>query len=539
MSHLEKHIRTHTEERRHVCDLCGAAFILPHHLARHNLIHSGVRPYQCNICNKQFTRKAGLTQHQFVHTGVRPYACDFPTCDKQFTDRTTLRRHLLTHSSEKPFICKECDKTFRTKSACRKHYLRHFKGEASFKCGVCEEMFKSEEQLKIHSATHEEKQKTGAYRCGFCLRVYKSQEDLDAHVPVHETGLIHTCEHCPAKFYTEDDLVNHITKHGEQGSCEDGVLSKQYATASSQHIVKAGENQGGQVSKVLVVLQLPSTFQNLKNDQGALQVTNIQQLLGTAQIDKLVVTTDPISNSSTAVALELSHDQQQGIQQILQTTNVPQSATNSLNDFQEHSIDETDDDIETDLHASEAFEDSSNHATLVSSTEMAAQSPFVLTAISQQPQVTENEDSKYLIVPPTGNGFSHTVVNKSVLYGNSDTNALHKNKISKNRALETESVFKSNSVSQASRLVPSIDLFVQNSENCGQLGNSNGNSMPNDVTTPDESQFSHTNLAAIALQQDEHVAASKSFFQHTAEYHNTLEEHELLAHTQDFEIVSN
>lgn len=539
MSHLEKHIRTHTEDRRHVCDLCGAAFILPHHLVRHNLIHSGVRPYQCNICNKQFTRKAGLTQHQFVHTGVRPYACDFPTCDKQFTDRTTLRRHLLTHSSEKPFICKECDKTFRTKSACRKHYLRHFKGEASFKCGVCEEMFKNEEQFKAHSATHEEKQRTGAYRCGFCLRVFKSQDDLDTHVPIHETGLVHACDQCAVKFYTADDLVNHINKHAEEGHCQESI-HKHFVGNTAQHLVETG-NQEGQVSKVLVVLQLPSTFRNLKNDQGALQVTNIQQLLGTAQIDKLVVTTDPISNSSSAVALELSHDQQQGIQQILQTTNVPQSAEDSMNAYQQQTVATATNTLETDLHAAETFDDSSNHATLVSSTELTAQSPFVLTAISQQSQITENEDSsKYLIVPPTGTTFTPVVEKSSLVYSNDETNSLHKNKMSKNRAFESESVFKSNSVSQTTRLVPSIDLFVQNDDNCGQLGNSSGENSMAVVTNTvsDGTQFSHTTLAAITLHQDQH-AATKSFFQHTSDYHNTLEEHDLLAHAQDFEIHSN
>lgn len=330
MSHLEKHTRTHTEERRHICDTCGAAFILPHHLVRHALVHTGVKPFECEICHKQFTRKAGLSQHKYVHTGVRPYACE--SCGKQFTDRTTLRRHMLTHSREKPFICKECEKTFRTKSACRKHYLRHFKGEASFKCGICEEMFKSQSMLNEHNLMHEQKQKNGNYRCGFCLRVFKTQTDLNAHVPLHERGLRNCCKQCPAKFYTEKDLAAHTEGHvgallsSSNTVCDEkmdvSIEKNNYIDKDIPRTSLANQTNSTDNNKVVVVLQVPSSVGDSKGEEGGLQIDNIQQILGSAQIDKLLVTTEKVTDASSGLSLELSQDQQECIQQILQTTNV-------------------------------------------------------------------------------------------------------------------------------------------------------------------------------------------------------------------------
>lgn len=59
----------------------------------------------------------------------------------------------------------------------------------------------------------------------------------------------------------------------------------------------------------------------MKNQHGNFELNNLQQLLGSAQIDKLLVTTDhAVTDSSSTLSLELSQDQQDGIQQILQQT---------------------------------------------------------------------------------------------------------------------------------------------------------------------------------------------------------------------------
>jgi len=472
MSHLEKHVRTHTEERRHVCNICGAAFILPHHLVRHNMVHTGVRPFECETCHKQFTRKAGLAQHEYVHTGIRPYVCEVPTCGKQFTDRSTLRRHLLTHSREKPFLCKECEKTFRTKSACRKHYLRHFKGLESFKCGICEEMFVSAELLEKHSAIHEEKQKQGSpsYRCGFCLRVFITQNDLDAHVPLHQTGMRHSCNQCTAKFYTEQDLINHMERHENSimNNMSDNNGSSIYNSSPEQKpyddnstMMKADKSMenlnlpnthqreqlnlpnsaattANNCSKVVVVLQLPPTATGvMKNNQGNFELSNLQQLLGSAQIDKLLVTTDPVTDSSSTLSLELSQDQQEGIQQILQTTSInsveymrPENELNPIPSINQCSLQEHINHLTSNNNVSNAPE----LTTL--------QSPYTMKAPTHPDDLqNDKQNSAYIIVP----NYDQNGGNDMSFSTGDDYKGMMRNDHMNNiRKLGSESVFLSN-----------------------------------------------------------------------------------------------
>lgn len=575
MSHLEKHIRTHTEERRHVCEVCGAAFILPHHLVRHNLIHTGDRPFQCEVCNKSFTRKAGLTQHQYVHNGIRPFVCDVEGCGKQFTDRTTLRRHSLTHSREKPFICKECDKTFRTKSACRKHYLRHFKDGISFKCGVCEEMFKDEETWRIHSDGHEEKRRTGAFRCGFCLRVFKCQSDLDSHVPLHESGLQHTCAQCNIKFYTEEDLLKHMTKHfpetelandtsmasslppDEKG--EQTVMNEQLSLHALQHHHQHPHQPHQQQqtindsNKVLVVLQIPhSANRNLKNEQGSLQVENIQQLLGTVRIDKLVVTTDQISNSSQTIALQLSQDQQQSMQQILQTTNIVDHHNDHLSSLNDISSTTTFVELPPTQHTINSPDISNN----------IQQSSFVLKAHQSPPNQNKNI-SQYLIVPPTGPGFTPIVSNQKVSFPLVTSSCSSKITESvQETSMDTNSVFKpvvsSNLLENTDLPHPHpLELIVQKAvqggggkmELSGEKSDMQKNNRIDCEARMQSFQSSETtdigihNLNNSKEEGDQNKmrrSSENSYFQHSTDYENTLET-ELLSqqHPSDFSISSN
>ena len=222
-------------------------------------------------------------------------------------------------------------------------------------------MFHSEEQLHTHSVIHEAKQRTCTYRCGFCLRVFKKQEDLDAHVNIHESGLSFSCDRCTAKFYTSNDLASHIEKHN-RGSFDPKVSSGTMiervtistdvtntsnialasTVSSDQQVVfpsspvrlpKASPANLGK--KVLVVLQLPQAIADVKMEQQ--QSSDMQHLLVDSQVDKLLV---PVTHGlevgaysllrAPAISVQLSPDQQHGINQILQTTDISSQIVSRL-----------------------------------------------------------------------------------------------------------------------------------------------------------------------------------------------------------------
>ncbi|KAI9363497.1 hypothetical protein DFJ73DRAFT_610004, partial [Zopfochytrium polystomum] len=61
---LDSHMRHHTGERPHGCDLCTARFAHMHDLRRHkNSVHSLSRPFLCRRCNRSFKRENTYQRH--------------------------------------------------------------------------------------------------------------------------------------------------------------------------------------------------------------------------------------------------------------------------------------------------------------------------------------------------------------------------------------------------------------------------------------------------------------------------------------------
>ncbi|KAM5245537.1 transcription factor Ovo-like 2 [Ctenodactylus gundi] len=117
----------------HSCDLCGKGFRLQRMLTRHLKCHSQVKRHLCTFCGKGFNDTFDLKRHVRTHTGIRPYKCD--VCNKAFTQRCSLESHLkkihgvqqqyaYKQRRDKLYVCEDCGYTGPTQEALYLHVHR-------------------------------------------------------------------------------------------------------------------------------------------------------------------------------------------------------------------------------------------------------------------------------------------------------------------------------------------------------------------------------------------------------------------------------
>ncbi|KAJ8266183.1 hypothetical protein GJAV_G00126900 [Gymnothorax javanicus] len=101
---LRRHLKCHSEAKRHLCSYCGKGFNDTFDLKRHVRTHTGVRPYKCSLCDKAFTQRCSLESHmRKIHGVVQKYAYK-------------ERRNKL-------FVCEDCGLTAQTQDALQRHLL--------------------------------------------------------------------------------------------------------------------------------------------------------------------------------------------------------------------------------------------------------------------------------------------------------------------------------------------------------------------------------------------------------------------------------
>ncbi|XP_015263338.1 PREDICTED: transcription factor Ovo-like 2 [Gekko japonicus] len=72
---LNRHVKCHSQVKRHLCTFCGKGFNDTFDLKRHVRTHTGIRPYKCEICGKAFTQRCSLESHlKKIHGVQQQYA---------------------------------------------------------------------------------------------------------------------------------------------------------------------------------------------------------------------------------------------------------------------------------------------------------------------------------------------------------------------------------------------------------------------------------------------------------------------------------
>lgn len=91
-SYYRNHMRTHSEERPFVCDLCSIGFKERYHLKKHHLFkHSEEMNEKCRQCGKMFKDSTAVRAHERIHSDARPFVCN--RCGKAFKTSECLWHH--------------------------------------------------------------------------------------------------------------------------------------------------------------------------------------------------------------------------------------------------------------------------------------------------------------------------------------------------------------------------------------------------------------------------------------------------------------
>lgn len=233
------------------CALCGKYFARQMDMERHMKSHSEDRPYNCIFCEKKFKNPYVLKRHQkeicksrelkrpkkkeVQRLNPQPPAegvtdgkiC--PICSRVLPCTADISKHLRSHTEERPFICITCEKGFKYKDTLKKHQIIH--GHE----GIREEQSKTLEQILAEAETQhlgdelEKKEnnpdaaagtseqparahkvnKKASKVCPVCARAFDSVKTLNRHIQCHTEERPYHCVHCKKRFKHMHGLKRH------------------------------------------------------------------------------------------------------------------------------------------------------------------------------------------------------------------------------------------------------------------------------------------------------------------------------------------
>uniref|UniRef100_A0AAQ6IR68 C2H2-type domain-containing protein n=1 Tax=Anabas testudineus TaxID=64144 RepID=A0AAQ6IR68_ANATE len=197
------------------CALCGKYFARRVDMDRHMKSHSEDRPYKCSFCEKKFKNPYVLKRHQREICNSREQkkpkrketqrsspqpppggstegkVC--PICSRILPCTADIAKHLRSHTEERPFICITCEKGFKYKDTLKKHQIIH--GHE----GIREEQSKTVEQILAELLKV----------CPVCSRAFDNIKTLNRHIQCHTDDRPYHCVHCKKRFKHMHGLKRH------------------------------------------------------------------------------------------------------------------------------------------------------------------------------------------------------------------------------------------------------------------------------------------------------------------------------------------
>ncbi|XP_063260985.1 transcriptional repressor CTCFL [Prinia subflava] len=212
LSGLRHHLKTRSEEKRHVCHLCPKAFRTATLLHNHVNTHTGTKPHKCSECDTAFVTRGELSRHRrYKHTLEKPFKCTI--CEYSSVEACKMRRHVRSHTGERPYPCPLCSYASRDAYKLKRHMLTHT-GEKRYECYVCQARFTQSGTMKNHML-QKHGENVPKHQCPHCSTFLSRKSDLGVHLRNLHSYVEEAvkCRDCGAAFHERYAFLQHRKTH--------------------------------------------------------------------------------------------------------------------------------------------------------------------------------------------------------------------------------------------------------------------------------------------------------------------------------------